>query len=124
MIVVFVVIFFVIFFYFFFKKGKNKGESIVIKRLNKLDKNKYRVLNNILFDFNGVTTQIDHIVISVYGIFEKKKKNLKGIIIGNEDSIKWVQRIYNNKYQFYNPIRQNKYHIDFLKRILNDYNFL
>lgn len=124
MIIFFVIIFFIIFLYFFFKKGKNKGESIVIKRLNKLDKNKYRVLNNILFDFNGITTQIDHIVVSVYGIFVIETKNLKGIIIGNEDSIEWVQRIYNNKYHFYNPIRQNKYHIDFLKRVLTDYNFI
>ena len=52
-------------------KGKI-GEIVSAKFLNKLDKDKYRVFNDIKLDNpsnHTKTSQIDHLVVSKYGIF-------------------------------------------------------
>ena len=51
-------------------KGK-MGEATVSMLLKKLDKNKYQVVNDVLLSAEGGntrTTQIDHVVVSIYGI--------------------------------------------------------
>ena len=52
------------------------GEKLVSKRLSKLNKRKYKVINNLLLKTSKGTTQIDHIVISQYGLFVIETKNL------------------------------------------------
>ena len=97
-------------------KGKI-GESIVAIKLSKLDKKNYKVYNDLNLSFNGYTTQIDHLILSTYGIFVIETKNYKGWIFGNEKSTYWTQVIYETKNKFYNPILQNWKHINFLKRL-------
>ena len=58
------------------------GELVVSYFLDKLDRSKYFVLNDITFKLNDRTTQIDHIVVSCYGIFVIETKNWKGSIYG------------------------------------------
>lgn len=86
-----------------------------------LDEMVYHRLNNVtLPKNNGMTTQIDHIIVSQYGIFVIETKNYKGWIFGNEKQEKWTQVIQGGKkYQFYNPIRQNYGHIKTLSQLLN-----
>jgi hypothetical protein len=43
------------------------GEKRVAHILKKLPEDRYKVINNLLILNNGYTTQIDHIVVSVYG---------------------------------------------------------
>lgn len=85
-----------------------------------LDKDIYHRLNNVtLPKENGMTTQIDHIIISQYGIFVIETKNYKGWIFGNEKQENWTQVIKGGKkFQFYNPIRQNYGHIKTLSKLL------
>ena len=46
------------------------GEHRVAHILDRLPKDRYRVINNLLLrTSSGNTTQIDHVVISEYGIF-------------------------------------------------------
>ena len=45
------------------------GERLVGKKLKKLNKREYKVINNLLLKTTKGSTQIDHIVISKYGIF-------------------------------------------------------
>ncbi|EKY22068.1 nuclease-related domain-containing protein [Clostridium celatum] len=94
------------------------GEIIVSKRLSKLNKKKYKVINNILLKAPNTTTQIDHIVISIYGIFVIETKNYKGIIKGNEYDHNWIQILFNKKETLRNPIKQNNGHIIALKNII------
>ena len=57
-------------------KGK-MGEATVSMLLKKLDKNKYQVVNDVLLSAEGGntrTTQIDHVVVSIYGIFSIETK--------------------------------------------------
>lgn len=52
------------------------------------------------------TSQIDHLVVSKYGIFIVETKNLKGWIFGSTHQSKWTQTLYGRKYSFQNPLRQ------------------
>lgn len=97
-------------------KGKY-SEKLVFNKLQELS-DEYVILNDILFENNGHSTQIDHIVISPYGVFIIETKGYKGWILGGENSEYWIQTIYKNKYRFYNPIKQNDGHIRFLRHIL------
>lgn len=99
-----------------------KGERRVSKILSRLPKEEYSVINNLLVrTTNGNSTQIDHVVISEFGIFVIETKFYAGNIYGGENSEYWTQNIYGNKYKLWNPILQNESHIRSLRFILKDY---
>lgn len=95
------------------------GERKVSKVLNTLDNNEYKVINNVMIRTDRGTAQIDHVVISVYGIFVIETKNYKGLIFGNEYDDNWKQVIYKRSERFRNPIKQNYGHVATLKERLN-----
>lgn len=98
------------------------GEHRVAHILSKLPKDRYQVINNLLLrTSSGSTTQIDHVVISQYGIFVIETKFYKGWIYGGENSEFWTQNIYGNKYTLRNPILQNAGHVRALRQLLKDY---
>ncbi|MFA6308865.1 MAG: NERD domain-containing protein [Clostridia bacterium] len=97
------------------------GEKTISTLVSFLPKDKYLILNNIMLKTNTGTTQIDHIVVSVYGIFVIETKNYKGWILGNEMDEYWTQNIYGKKNKFKNPIRQNFGHIKALEELLSAY---
>ena len=93
------------------QKGK-RGEKLVAVRLRKGLPDEYRILNDIYLPLpDGTTAQIDHIVVSKYGVFVVETKNYSGWIFGEEGSSEWVQSIYRKKSRFQNPMRQNYEHI-------------
>lgn len=103
-------------------KGKI-GEFVVAKFLKDLDKNDYRVLNDIKLNNpseHTKTSQIDHLVVSKYGIFVIETKAYKGKIYGKEYSRQWTQYLSNQKNYFMNPVLQNYGHIKALESILED----
>lgn len=85
-----------------------------------LDKNRYRVLDDITIpDDQGGTTQIDHVVVSVFGIFVIETKNLGGWIFGSEQDATWTQKLHGRHSQkFQNPLRQNYKHTMTLASVL------
>lgn len=101
-------------------KGK-VGEKVVAGKLNLLPKDQYRVLNNVMIPTPKGSSQIDHVIVSIYGIFVIETKNYKGWIYGGEHAEYWTQNIYGNKYQLYNPILQNAGHVRALRHVLKDY---
>ncbi len=97
------------------------GEASVKQKLAKLDPKIYKVLHDVMIKQpDGKTSQIDHLVISPYGVFVIETKNYKGWIIGSEHSQYWTQVIYKRKEKLYNPIRQNYGHIKALEGYLED----
>jgi restriction system protein len=66
----------------------------------------YDRFHNLIIPSNNGTTQIDHLIVSIYGIFIVETKNKKGWIFGNEDQQNWTQTFYKKKYSFQNPLRQ------------------
>ncbi|MTI47853.1 MAG: NERD domain-containing protein [Firmicutes bacterium] len=97
------------------------GETSVKIHLSRLNKEKYKILNDVLVpNSKGKTSQIDHVIISPYGVFVIETKNYKGWIIGSEDSYQWKQVIYKRKEKMYDPIKQNMGHIKALREVLRD----
>lgn len=105
----------------FYKKIIGKiGELDVSHELNKLPSNQYSIINNVmLYDENGRSHQIDHIIFSKFGIFVIETKNFEGLIKGNTYDKQWVQILGKTKNSFYNPIHQNYGHIKVLEERLN-----
>lgn len=70
------------------------------------------------------TTEIDVILLTYNGIFVIESKNYNGWIYGEENQDLWTQTLPAgkkiHKTHFYNPIRQNKTHIKYLKKIIGD----
>jgi len=91
--------------------------NIALKIL--LDKKKYHVLHNITLPTEDGTTQIDHIIISRYGVFVIETKNMKGWIFGGQNQKFWTQNIYKQKYTFQNPLHQNYKHTKTLEKLLD-----
>ncbi|MEJ6069850.1 NERD domain-containing protein, partial [Psychrobacter sp. 16-Bac2893] len=96
------------------------GETVInVAMWLKLEKDLYHRLNNITLPLaNGGSTQIDHVIVSKYGIFVIETKNYKGWIFGNEAQRQWTQVIMGRKYKFQNPLRQNYLHIKTLADLL------
>ena len=120
-VLVFVILVFILTGLIFPSKGM-MGERTVARKLNRLPRDKYKVINNLLIKNYGHSTQIDHVIVSQYGIFVVETKNYKGLIYGGYNNDCWTQNIYGNKYELYNPIIQNNGHIKALIRLLKDYN--
>ena len=98
-----------------------RGEFRVSRRLRRLDKKKYKIYNDIYLKVDDRITQIDHLIISIYGIFVIETKNYRGWIHGGEKSEYWSQTFYKKKTKFRNPIKQNWAHIYLLKDALSDF---
>ena len=96
------------------------GEKRVSHILAKLPKERYEVFNDVMLKTEHGTTQIDHIVVSRYGVFVIETKTMTGWIYGSENDKYWTQNIYGNKYQLYNPVFQNNGHVRALRKILDD----
>jgi restriction system protein len=62
------------------------------------------------WDASNGTTQIDHILVSPFGLFVIETKNIKGWIFGSEQQRKWIQTLYGKKFTFQNPLHQNYRH--------------
>lgn len=106
----------------FFRSPVGKGilgeylVNIAIKLL--LDKKKYFLLKDVTLPAAEGTTQIDHVIVSAYGIFVIETKNMKGWIFGGEDQSTWTQKIYKKTHKFQNPLRQNYKHVKTLETLL------
>jgi len=97
------------------------GETVInVAMWLKLEKDVYHRLNNVTLPLaNGGSTQIDHVIVSVYGIFVIETKNYKGWIYGSENQKQWTQSFPNgSKFKFQNPLRQNYLHIKTLADLL------
>ena len=76
------------------KRKGAKGESRVARKLKRLRGEEFKVFNDVLLSTRYGSSQIDHIVISIYGIFVIETKNYSGWIHGNEKSEYWTQSFY------------------------------
>jgi len=95
------------------------GEFKVRQALtNQLDTERYRQFHDVTLPTADGTTQIDHIIVSIYGVFVIETKNIGGWIFGNPNHPKWTQTFGKSKNSFQNPLRQNYKHIKELESLL------
>lgn len=93
----------------------------------------YTILNDLVLRTDKGTTQIDHVVVSKYGVFTIETKNYRGEIYGDDKRQKWTQLIvtkvtyapkrwktytYVTKNNFYNPVKQSLGHAFRIKELL------
>lgn len=111
--------------------AKRKGQIGEEKICEELLRARSRYLNGIILSNvyipknDGETTEIDVLFITSKGLIVIESKNYKGYIFGSETYKEWTvtlsrgqgQRVEKDK--FYNPVWQNRGHINNLKKYLN-----
>ncbi len=105
-------------------KSKIKGFTGELKTdilLSFLDNTKYKIINNFMAESNGKSCQIDHLIVSQYGLFVIETKNYSGWIFAGEYNDYWTQINYKRKNKLYNPLKQNNGHVNVLKYYLKKY---
>lgn len=101
----------------------NIGERRVFNILKQLPDN-YYVLNDVTIKVNEKEAQIDHLLVSPYGVWSVETKSHLGKIYGKEDDKSWTQKKKSEKNKiytstFYNPVTQNLVHCKRLDSFLN-----
>jgi restriction system protein len=85
-----------------------------------LDKNSYHLVRDVTVPAGDGTTQIDHIIVSRFGVFVIETKNMAGAIYGNEHQKQWTQAFGpKNTFKFMNPLHQNYKHTSTLADLLD-----
>ena len=115
------------------QKGK-RGEARVHNILALLPPDDYRLLDDVVLVTDRGTTQIDHVVVSRFGLFVIETKNYTGDIYGNDNQKEWTQVIptnvtyrtgktytYITKNKFYTPVKQSLMHLYELKKNWGDF---
>jgi hypothetical protein len=99
-------------------KGK-AGEGVVnLAAKLRLDPHVYHLLKDVTIPSKTGTTQIDHVIVSKFGLFVIETKNYKGWIFADAKDAKWTQVNFKQKHRFQNPLRQNYAHICALSDLL------
>ena len=98
-------------------KGRLGEASINFWAKRLLNQNVYHLIPDIMLPTPDGTTQIDHVIVSRYGIFVIETKTCKGWIYGSENEPQWTQVIFRRKERFQNPLRQNYKHTKTLSEL-------
>lgn len=98
------------------RKQGRQGEAEVASILKSFAfKNQYKVINDISIPLYDNCTQIDHILIGTFGLLVIETKSHKGDIYAEPREKEWVQIVGGKKEKIYNPLLQNKTHVDALR---------
>lgn len=79
----------------------------------------YHLMNHITLRLPDGTTEMDHILVSRFGVFVIEVKNYKGWIFGDPKAAKWTQVLFFEKFRFQNPLFQNLRHIRAVQSVLD-----
>jgi hypothetical protein len=78
----------------------------------------YHHFRNIIVPTSRGTSEIDHLIVSRYGLFVIELKDRSGWIYGAEADPYWTAVHFKKKYKFQNPIHQNFGHLKALQEVL------
>jgi restriction system protein len=96
------------------------GEKVTAFSLwSHLDDSVYHRVHDLIVPSPNGTTQVDHVIVSRFGIFVVETKNYDGWIFGSEKDATWCQVLFGKKSKFQNPLRQNHKHIKHLESFLD-----
>lgn len=95
-----------------FPTFQNSGESLVSQVLTRhFRAPDYHLMNHVTLRMDDGTTQVDHILLSRFGVFVIETKDYNGWIFANAADKKWTSVRFRRKYAFQNPIHQNFRHV-------------
>ena len=106
----------------FLRSYQNRGERLVSRVVQEnFRPPTYHLMNHVTLALEDGTTQVDHILISRFGVFVMETKDYKGWIFADAKQAKWTQVLFKAKFRFQNPLWQNlrhiravQHHLDFL----------
>jgi len=101
--------------HFFQNRGETRLSHAVKRRFVAPD---YHLLNHVTLRVNDETTQIDHVLVSRFGIFVVETKDYKGWIFAGQGDRYWTQVLFRAKFKFQNPLRQNYKHVCAIQELL------
>lgn len=95
----------------FFKGWLGEQGTRLAQKLT-LDSKQYHTFYDILIQMGSSSrsTQIDHVIVSKYGVFVVETKNRRGWIFGSKNDKLWTRNFFGNKVRFQNPLHQNYAH--------------
>lgn len=99
---------------------QNRGEMLVsrVVRAN-FGPPDYHLMNHVTLQLKDGTTQVDHILVSRFGVFVIETKDYKGWIFANAEQTNWTQVLFSGQFKFQNPIFQNNRHVRAVQALLN-----
>jgi hypothetical protein len=99
---------------------QNRGEALVSQTIQAtFYPPNFHLLNHITLKLKDGTTQIDHILVSRFGVFVIETKDYSGWIFGGAEQATWTQVIFRRKFKFQNPIHQNMGHFQAVQNLLD-----
>ena len=99
-------------------KGKLGDNIIKVTTRTYLDNHRYHVLNKVTLPAAECTARIDHLIVSIYGIFVIATLNRKGSISGSVDEKTWLQKCNLRSHAFQNPLLQGDRQVKALQKLL------
>lgn len=103
-----------------FSRVQNIGEALVSEILEEnFSAPDYHLMNHVTMRMEDGTTQIDHILVSRFGIFVIETKHYSGWIFANAKSKNWTQVLYRLRFKLQNPILQNSRHVRAVRELLD-----
>lgn len=99
---------------------QNSGEARVSRVLmSHFGHPDYHLMNHVTLRIGSGTTQVDHILVSRFGVFVIETKDFSGWIFADASSANWTQVLYRRKSSFQNPLFQNGRHVRAVEALLN-----
>lgn len=99
---------------------QNRGEALVSRIVREhFGPPDFHLLNHITLALADGTTQIDHILVSRFGVFVIETKHYKGWIFANAKHANWTQVLFRKKFQLQNPLLQNYRHVRAVQSLLD-----
>jgi Nuclease-related domain len=99
---------------------QNAGEALLSQSIQlNFKPPDYHLLNHVTLPLKDGTTQVDHILVSRFGVFVIETKDYKGWIFANPKQATWTQVIFKAKFRFQNPIFQNIRHVRAVQDLLD-----
>jgi len=99
---------------------QNSGEALLRRVIgSNFSPPDYHLLNHVTLPLKDGTTQVDHILVSRFGVFVIETKDYKGWIFANAKHSTWTQVLFKSKFRFQNPIFQNLRHVRAVQELLD-----
>ena len=64
----------------------------------------YQRFDDVTLPSADGSTQIDHVLLSRFGVFVIETKNMAGWIFGDAHQAQWTQQLYRRRYRFQKPV--------------------
>ena len=79
----------------------------------------YHLMNHVTLRLEDGTTQVDHILVSRFGVFVIETKDYRGWIFGQAEQANWTQVLFEQRFEFQNPVHQNARHVRAVRQLLD-----